>query len=147
MASSTPSSNAGDSASSMESMEIENRPQTTSAGDSSATGVKKNVGQTLAEFVLQLEDYSPTIPDPVINYYLHSAGFDATDPRITRLISVSSQKFISDIANDALQHCKMRGAGQTKKTAKDKRYVLTMEDLTPALAEYGINVKKPHYYT
>lgn len=63
-----------------------------------------------------------------------------------RLISVAAQKFISDIVNDALQHCKMRGAGQTKKTVKDKRYTLTMEDLSPALSEYGINVKKPHYF-
>lgn len=63
-----------------------------------------------------------------------------------RLISLAAQKFISDIVNDALQHCKMRGAGQSKKTVKDKRYTLSMEDLTPALAEYGLNVKKPYYF-
>ncbi len=63
-----------------------------------------------------------------------------------RLISLAAQKFISDVVNDALQHGKMRGAGQSKKTSKDKRYTLTMEDLSPALAEYGINVKKPHYF-
>lgn len=62
------------------------------------------------------------------------------------MISIAAQKFISDIVNDALQHCKMRGAGQAKKATKDKRYTLTMEDLTPALADYGVNVKKPHYY-
>lgn len=64
-----------------------------------------------------------------------------------RLVSLAAQKFISEIANDALQHCKTRGANQNAKTkGKDRRYTLTMEDLTPAVAEYGIIVKKPHYF-
>lgn len=98
---------------------------------------------------MQLEDYTPTIPDAVTGYYLNRAGFEASDPRIIRLISLASQKFISDIANDALQHCKMKGtaSGSSRSKSKDKKYTLTMEDLTPALAEYGINVKKPHYFT
>ncbi|XP_064642412.1 transcription initiation factor TFIID subunit 10-like [Lineus longissimus] len=105
-------------------------------------------GVSLCDFTLQLEDYTPTIPDSVSAYYMSKAGFEANDPRIVRLISLAAQKFISDVANDALQHCKMRGAGQSsKKQGKDKKYTLTMEDLTPALAEYGINVKKPHYYS
>lgn len=63
-------------------------------------------------------------------------------------MSLAAQKFVSDVANDALQHCKTRGVSQTSKTSKgkDRRYSLTMEDLTPALAEYGITVKKPHYF-
>lgn len=98
-----------------------------------------------------------------------------------RLISLASQKFISDIANDALQYCKMKGtaSGSSRSKTKvgishvldfrcksnnyvllryyenlfflsskqDKKYTLTMEDLTPALTEYGINVKKPYYFT
>lgn len=106
----------------------------------------KTSGHPLSDFLLQLEDYTPTIPDAVTAYYLNSSGYEGSDPRIVRLISLAAQKFISDIANDALQHCKMRGAGQSKKAIKDKRYTLTMEDLTPALAEYGINVKKPYYF-
>ncbi|XP_072256012.1 transcription initiation factor TFIID subunit 10 [Pyxicephalus adspersus] len=103
----------------------------------------------LVDFLMQLEDYTPTIPDAVTGYYLNRAGFEASDPRIIRLISLASQKFISDIANDALQHCKMKGtaSGSSRNKSKDKKYTLTMEDLTPALAEYGINVKKPHYFT
>ena len=64
-----------------------------------------------------------------------------------RLVSLAAQKFISEISNDALQHCKTRGANlNTKTKGKDRRYTLTMEDLTPAVAEYGIVVKKPHYF-
>ncbi|KAG7163753.1 Transcription initiation factor TFIID subunit 10-like [Homarus americanus] len=97
---------------------------------------------------MQLEDYNPTIPDAVTAYYLNTSGFEAADGRLVRLISLAAQKFISDITNDALQHCKMRGSQQSssKTKGKDKRFTLTMEDLTPVLAEYGITVKKPHYY-
>ena len=31
------------------------------------------------------------------------------------MISLAAQKFVSDIANDALQHCKMRGSGQSSR--------------------------------
>lgn len=80
---------------------------------------------------------------------------------------MAAQKFISDVANDALQHCKTRtnnssssGSGssssnnQSKRGAaaaaeqnKTRKYTLTMEDLSPALNDYGITaVKKPHYF-
>ncbi|XP_026577441.1 transcription initiation factor TFIID subunit 10, partial [Pseudonaja textilis] len=89
------------------------------------------------------------IPDAVTGYYLNRAGFEASDPRIIRLVSLAAQKFISDVANDALQHCKMKGTAScsSRNKSKDKKHTLTMEDLAPALAEYGINVKKPHYFT
>ncbi|VEN37838.1 unnamed protein product [Callosobruchus maculatus] len=112
-----------------------------------------SLGQPLSDFLLQLEDYTPTIPDAVTCYYLRSSGFEPKDPRLVRLISIAAQKFISDIANDALQHCKMRttnssshSSSKSKQGTKDRRYCLTMEDLTPALAEFGITIKKPHYY-
>lgn len=111
--------------------------------------VKPAATTPLADFLMQLEEYTPTIPDAVTGYYLNRAGFEASDPRIIRLISLASQKFISDIANDALQYCKMKGtaSGSSRSKTKDKKYTLTMEDLTPALTEYGINVKKPYYFT
>src|SRR5699024_1820537 len=113
-------------------------------GEQSTT---KATGQPLIDFLQYLDDYKPSIPDSVTAHYMHSAGFAANDPRVLRLVSIASQKFIADIANDSLQHCKMRTAlNQTKKGTKDKRYTLTFEDLTPVLAEYGINIKKPQYF-
>lgn len=112
--------------------------------------VKPIVSSTpLVDILMKLEDYTPTIPDAVTGYYLNRAGFEASDPRIIRLISLAAQKFISDIANDALQHCKLKGtdSGCSQGKSKHHKYTLTMEDLTPALSEYGINVKKPHYFT
>ncbi|XP_046396257.1 transcription initiation factor TFIID subunit 10-like [Ischnura elegans] len=122
-------------------------PPTTSNSDAIAAGDVKTAGQPLSDFLMQLEDYTPTIPDAVTGFYLHSAGFDSSDPRIVRLVSLAAQKFISDVANDALQHCKTRSSNQTAKTkGKDRRYNLSMDDLVPALAEYGITVKRPHYF-
>ncbi|KAL3283306.1 hypothetical protein HHI36_006454 [Cryptolaemus montrouzieri] len=110
------------------------------------------LGQPLSDFLMQLEDYHPTIPDAVTGHILRTSGFEPKDPRLLRLISIAAQKFISDIANDALQHCKMRTSNSSNSTskstkgAKDRRYCLTMEDLTPALAEFGITIRKPQYY-
>merc|ERR1712004_83248 len=127
--------------------EMTNTPNS-EAGAAGRTEAQKAPVAPLSDFVVQLEDYTPTIPDSVTGYYLNRAGFEASDPRIVRLVSLAAQKFVSDIANDALQHCKMRASGQSsKKQGKDKKFTLTMEDLSPALSEYGISVKKPQYFT
>merc|ERR1719394_1791955 len=104
----------------------------------------------LADFLMQLEDYTPTIPDAVTKYYLSTAGFETSDPRILRLVSLATQKFVSDVANDALQHCKMRGTGgpgpSGHKKNKDRKLVMTVDDLSQALQDQGISIKKPPYF-
>lgn len=131
--------------------------RTISSGGAPSIQDDRTQGQVLSDFLLQLEDYTPTIPDAVTSYFCQTAGFEASDPRIVRLISIAAQKFISDVANDALQHCKTRtsnaptshGSSKNPKAAqsnKDRKYTLTMEDLSPALSDYGITVRKAHYF-
>ncbi|GER34398.1 transcription initiation factor TFIID subunit [Striga asiatica] len=82
---------------------------------------------TLTEFLSSLMDYTPTIPDELVEHYLAKSGFQCPDIRLgnhttslnatefpargamvawpeTRLVAVATQKFIADVATDALQH-------------------------------------------
>ncbi|KAI0704290.1 transcription initiation factor TFIID 23-30kDa subunit-domain-containing protein [Cytidiella melzeri] len=111
--------------------------------------------RTLAEFLLMLDDYEPLIPNEVTDYYLQRVGFECEDVRLKRLLSLAAQKFVSDIAQDAYQHARIRAnatggrsrATQGPASARDKtKTTLMMEDLSSALAEYGINSRKPEFY-
>ena len=100
----------------------------------------------ISDFLVQLEDYTPTIPDSVTAHYLATAGLETTDPRILRLVSLAAQKFVSDVASDALANCKMRQSNTATTNKKEKKYALITEDLSLALGDQGVNVRKPPYY-
>lgn len=38
-------------------------------------------GHALSDFLLQLENYNPSIPDSVVAHYLNMSGFESQDPR------------------------------------------------------------------
>ncbi|GAB2268116.1 Transcription initiation factor TFIID subunit 10 [Dionaea muscipula] len=104
----------------------------------------------LTEFLSSLMDYTPTIPDELVEHYMAKSGFQCPDVRLIRLVAVATQKFISEVATDALQHSKARQTSIVKdkkdKQQKDKRLVLTIEDLSKALREYGVNLKHQEYF-
>ncbi|KAF9245251.1 transcription initiation factor TFIID 23-30kDa subunit-domain-containing protein [Melanogaster broomeanus] len=110
--------------------------------------------RTLAEFLLMLDDYEPLIPSEVTDYYLQRVGFECEDVRLKRLLALAAQKFVSDIAADAYQHARIRtnaAGGRApcsclEDPADKTRTTLTMDDLSAALSEYGINARKPEFY-
>ena len=71
----------------------------------------------------------------------------AEDPHIVQLVSLAAQKFISDLAVDALTHHKMSQSLCGKKSSRrDKKFVMNTEDLMEALKDKGISVKKQPYF-
>lgn len=70
------------------------------------------------------------------------SGFQCTDERMIRLVSLATHKFVADLTNDALQYCKNRQAAKKG----DVRLVLTTEDLAQACRENGIPLRKPSYF-
>ncbi|ETS62766.1 hypothetical protein PaG_02508 [Moesziomyces aphidis] len=126
--------------------------------------------RTLAEFLQLLDGYTPLIPDQVTDFYLEKVGFECHDLRLKRLLSLAAEKFVSDIAADAFQYARIRtnagpggrprgqvggagaagaagAAGSNAQGARDRsRTVLTMDDLSAALGEYGINARRAEYF-
>ncbi|KAJ3400866.1 Transcription initiation factor TFIID subunit 10 [Chytridiales sp. JEL 0842] len=121
---------------------------------------KKEIG--LGQVLTMMEDYVPVIPDSVTDYYLARSGFECSDQRVKRLLALAAQKLVSDIARDAFQYSKIRQQAMQGKDKKmlgvgsggasggssgaSKKNVLTIDDLSGALQEYGINVKRPEYF-
>lgn len=147
--------------------------------------------KTLQEMLeLMKSDFAPIIPDGVTDYYLAKNGFETADIRVKRLLALATQKFISDIAQDAYEYSRIRSSStvynssnpqtRAKQLLQSQQYanqqnnsngnmdgsgdqqqplmhannagnqqgkiVLTMEDLSSALSEYGVNAKRPDFY-
>mmetsp|Transcript_3328 Transcript_3328/g.12048 ORF Transcript_3328/g.12048 Transcript_3328/m.12048 type:complete len:148 (+) Transcript_3328:20-463(+) len=105
----------------------------------------------LDEFLHSLEEYVPTIPDELTNHYLARSGYRCTDVRVTRLISLAAQKFITQVADEAMKNAVARSQSLSKELGnkgpkEQRKLVLSSEDLALALKEYGVNMRKPEYY-
>ena len=102
--------------------------------------------ENIMKFMKNIENYETSVPKSMTMNVLKQSGMEVTDPKIVALVSVAAQKFISDIAFDALTHCKMRQANSLRKGIKDKKYSMNTEDLSVALKAKGISLKKPMYF-
>lgn len=104
----------------------------------------------LEKFVASLSEQEVAIPDELVRHYLSRAGFMTSDVRLERLVALATQKFLADIANDAIAHSRLRAtvvqSASKKKLAHDAKIVLTVDDLERALREYGVPFRKPPYF-
>ena len=82
---------------------------------------------SLRDFLSQMDDYAPIIPDAVTAHALVLAGLPPPNPsnpndptatplHLSRLLALAAQKFVADIAADAYQYSRMR-SGNTASLA------------------------------
>jgi transcription initiation factor TFIID subunit 10 len=107
----------------------------------------------MEKFIGSLTEYQPALPDALVRYYLSRAGFATDDVRIERLVALAAQKFLADVANDAIANSRLRAdaapaphGARAKAAARDPKITLTVDDLERALREYGVNLRKPPYF-
>ncbi|KKZ63949.1 transcription initiation factor TFIID subunit 10, partial [[Emmonsia] crescens] len=75
---------------------------------------------SLREFLGQMDEYAPIIPDAVTAHYLTLAGLpppgngpNHTPPHLARLLALATQKFVADIAADAYQYSRIRSSNSS----------------------------------
>ncbi|CAH2354369.1 transcription initiation factor TFIID subunit 10 [[Candida] railenensis] len=74
--------------------------------------------KTLKEVLDLLDgDFAPIIPDTVTDYYLAKNGFTSSDVKIKRLLALATQKFVSDIAQDAYEYSRIRSTSSVYNSA------------------------------
>jgi len=111
---------------------------------------------SLSTFFAGLDEYRPTLPDAVAQYYAQKAGLSADDPRIAKFLSLAADKFLVDVINDAKLFSEVRQkgavAGNTKAASKrkaaaleasiQKSEILEMDDVSRALEQRGLHLRR-----
>jgi transcription initiation factor TFIID subunit 10 len=95
-----------------------------------------------------IEEFTPLIPEEVIDHFMVKAGVDHTDPNVKKLVSLISQKFITDVAISSFQYHKIfqKAAQKDKRFPREKKPTFQMCDLEKALEEMGIDISRPYYF-
>ncbi|KAG7395376.1 Transcription initiation factor TFIID subunit 10 [Phytophthora boehmeriae] len=103
----------------------------------------------LSAFLEAMTQFSPTVPEELVEFYLQQAGFATNDVRVTRMVSLVAHKLLLDVTHDAMQYQRIRSQAAASTadgvSPSASRSVLTMEDLAASLKEYGVNICRPEY--
>lgn len=89
-----------------------------------------------------------------------SSDMDREKQLLVRVVALATQKFLSDVTQDAMQYHNLRNKNSADKQTSDgsngtnnkenKEHptkTLRMEDLTASLVNYGVRVVKPDYFS
>lgn len=111
---------------------------------------------SLNNFLTNLDEYSPTVPEAVTEFYMNKGGVEAGDPRMVKFISLAADHFLAKTVYESRQVCLLRQentATTSKKTQKRKMAEVANktedtfqeEDLDRALIAAGVRVHRSKF--
>eukprot|EP00878_Enallax_costatus_P005587 GHUV01005860.1.p2 GENE.GHUV01005860.1~~GHUV01005860.1.p2 ORF type:complete len:126 (+),score=45.39 GHUV01005860.1:121-498(+) len=120
------------------------------------TPAGKSLPPRTVEVMTALENYTPTVPEELVQHYMRRNGDDGNDAQLMRFIGLAGERFLATIMADALQIAKRRQQMSlparrqlgyaTGSKKDDKKTTLLAEDVAEALKEFGISVRNAPYY-
>ncbi|KAK8831888.1 TATA Binding Protein Associated Factor 10 [Blastocystis sp. ATCC 50177/Nand II] len=103
--------------------------------------------EEVKELIKALKEYTPTIPDEITKYLLQTSGCNIEDETSIRLVSLATQRYISEIISVARNYNKMRRESEkTNDPDTEKNQALLLKDLQNALHDLGINNQGKNMY-
>ena len=111
---------------------------------------------SLNNFLTNLDDYNPTMPEAVTEFYMNKGGVEVGDHRMTKLISLAADHFLAKTVYESRQVCLLRQENVANTTTKSKKRKMAEvtnktedtfqeEDLDRALLLSGIRVSRSRY--
>ena len=124
------------------------------AGEGAAGAGEGGAPASLEDRLLAgLAEHQTLVPEELAAKVLGECGVRTSDPRVAKLLAFATQHFIASVVHDAREVERRRRTLLTQRSLedlgfdlKDKRQILTMEDLAQALEDYGITLKGPNHF-
>ena len=99
--------------------------------------------EDLNDFLAAVDVYNPTVPESVSTFYLEKSGLAVKDPRISKLVSLATDKLLSEIIHEAKQVSILRQqAVKNQKRRAEMDDTLELTDLEASLAQSKILLKR-----
>ena len=118
---------------------------------SESTNLKQQSGnllwsEELNNFLMSLDNYEPTIPEAISSFYLRRSGLEVKDSKVSKLVSLASDKFLAELIAEAKQISQVRQQGvRAQKRKAEMNETLEMEDVELSLSRHHINTLKQRF--
>jgi transcription initiation factor TFIID subunit 10 len=99
--------------------------------------------EDLCDFLSAVDSYQPTVPDALSAYYIEKSGVTIKDDRISKLVSLAADRFLSEVVNEAKQISILRQHSvKNVKRRTEMSETLENEDLEGSLAQMRVYLRR-----